>query len=289
LVISFLARPNILCAILKRVGILKQPLIINEVTPPDSHKRLERVMIRRFYPLANQIVVPSESLKEYLVTRMALPPAKIAVIPNPVDSSAIRRRALQDPVEPFLGDCATPTLISAGRLVPVKGFTYLLEAFRLVRNQIRCRLVILGEGDQKEALQSLAGKLSLTQDVRFLGWQANPFSYFKRADLFVSSSLWEAFGNVLVEAMCCGLPVVGFSCPGGPREILGDNRYGVLVPVGDTKALAEAVLRLLTDQNLYVHYRQQSLDRSRDFEIEKVAAQWQKIIAAHLKPTVSIT
>jgi glycosyltransferase involved in cell wall biosynthesis len=121
----------------------------------------------------------------------------------------------------------------------------LLRAFARVRSARPARLVILGEGSQLRALQSLASELGIGDDVLFPGFVSNPFAYMARARAFVLSSAWEGFGNVLVEAMACGCPVISTDCPSGPAEILEGGRYGSLVPVGDPTPMAEAILETL--------------------------------------------
>jgi glycosyltransferase involved in cell wall biosynthesis len=101
--------------------------------------------------------------------------------------------------------------------------------------------MILGEGEERQPLEALARELRLDADVALPGFVSNPYAYMKRAAVFAASSRWEGFGNVLVEAMACGAPVVSTDCPSGPREILEGGRHGLLVPVGDAQALARAI------------------------------------------------
>ena len=103
------------------------------------------------------------------------------------------------------------------------------------------RLLILGDGKQRGELLRLAARLGVADDVALPGFVLNPYVYMRRAGLFVLSSLWEGFGNVLVEAMACGTPVVATDCPSGPAEILGGGKYGPLVPIGNDVVLAEAI------------------------------------------------
>jgi len=134
-----------------------------------------------------------------------------------------------------------PVILGAGRLNPQKNFSLLLRAFAGVRQQRSARLIIMGEGPQRPELEKLAQDLGVAADVALPGYVANPYAAFSRANLFVLSSDYEGLGNVLIEAMACGCPVVATDCPSGPREILSDGRYGALPPVGDAKAMAEAM------------------------------------------------
>jgi glycosyltransferase involved in cell wall biosynthesis len=138
-----------------------------------------------------------------------------------------------------------PVILSAGRLVAKKDLATLLRAFARVREAERARLIILGEGRERSRLEGLAHKLGIAQDLKIVGWVANPYAYMARAAVFASSSIREGFGNVLVEALACGCPVVATDCPSGPAEILGDGRYGRLVAPSDAEALAAALLDAL--------------------------------------------
>jgi glycosyltransferase involved in cell wall biosynthesis len=136
-------------------------------------------------------------------------------------------------------------MTGAGRLTRQKDFATLLRAFALVLKRRPVRLLLLGDGPERKRLESLAAELGISAVVDFYGFVANPFPFIARSDLFVLSSAWEGFGNVLVEAMALGVPVVSTDCPSGPREILHDGTLGPLVAVADHTALAEAILATL--------------------------------------------
>jgi glycosyltransferase involved in cell wall biosynthesis len=135
--------------------------------------------------------------------------------------------------------------LSAGRLVAKKQYGVLLEAFAQLRAQRSARLVILGDGPERGRIEQRARQLGVSDDVRLLGWCENPYPYLQRAAVFAMTSNREGFGNVLVEALRCGCPVVATDCPSGPGEILGGGRFGELVPVGDVPAVAAALARSL--------------------------------------------
>jgi glycosyltransferase involved in cell wall biosynthesis len=109
------------------------------------------------------------------------------------------------------------------------------------------RLVILGEGEDRDRLERLARELGVAADTALPGFVTNPFAWMARAAVFAHSSAWEGFANVLCEALTCGCPVVSTDCPGGASEILDHGAIGPLVPVGDDRALADAILALLSD------------------------------------------
>ena len=115
------------------------------------------------------------------------------------------------------------------------------RAFARLRARHPARLLILGEGNQRPALEALARELGIAADLRLAGFVPNPLAYLRRARLFVLSSAWEGLPTVLIEALACGCPVVSTDCPSGPAEILDSGRWGGLVPVGDVEALTAAI------------------------------------------------
>jgi glycosyltransferase involved in cell wall biosynthesis len=184
----------------------------------------------------------SEALRR-LLGGTGCPP--IHTLWNPVDLPAVRALA-EEPVEhPWLQPGERPVVVSVGRLVAAKDYATLLRAFRLLRRGLDCRLVIVGEGRQRERLTRLARKLGVAEDFDLPGFRANPFPFVARADLFVASSIFEGANNALMEALALGAPCVSTDCRSGPREVLEGGRYGRLVPVGDAAALAAAMLATL--------------------------------------------
>jgi len=165
-------------------------------------------------------------------------------------------------------------LVTVGRLVDLKDHVTLINAFAKVREDIDVRLYIIGDGPNRKKLERLGQTLGLADDIRFLGWQRNPFALLKQADAFVLSSRFEGFGNVIVEAMACGLPVISTDCPSGPHEILEGGETGVLVPVGDVDALAQAITAMLSNRQKLAEYAQKSKSRVKDFDVSRVASEY---------------
>jgi len=167
-----------------------------------------------------------------------------------------------------------PVIVTAGRLVPVKDHRTLLKAFALLRASRDARLVIFGEGPLESELRAAAQEAGIGEDVLFAGYVNDPAACYAAADLFVLSSTSEGFGNVLVEAMASGVPVVSTDAPHGPREILDDGRFGALVPVGDAAALAKAMAEML-GQPTSADVLQ---SRAADFEIVKIGDRYEALL-----------
>ena len=204
-------------------------------------KRSHSAAMRRYYPRNDGLIAVSRGVARDLLETLRIPAEKIHVVRNPVVTPDLVRMADAPVDHPWLSGDGPPVILGAGRLEPQKDFPTLIRAFALLRRERPSRLVILGKGGQRGQLHSLAEELGVAGEVSFPGFVDNPYAYMARSRLFVLSSAWEGFGNVLVEALAVGVPVVATDCPSGPREILQDGRYGALVPVGDVPALASAM------------------------------------------------
>lgn len=205
------------------------------------HRRLLPALMRWFYPWARQIVTVSQGVAEDLPRVTGLDPARIRTIYNPVIVPDLDEKANAPFAHPWFAPGEPPVLLAVGRLVPQKDFSTLIRAFARLRQTRAARLIVLGEGAERSALETLIRELNLEEDVSLPGFILNPYPYMARASAFVLSSRWEGLGIVLIEAMYLGTPVVATDCPHGPREILHDGKYGQLVPVGDEEALAKAI------------------------------------------------
>lgn len=232
-------------------------------------------LIRPSYRWADAAVGVSKGVAKRLRRMPGLAPNRVYSIPNPAWSPDIETHAKSAAsTHGWLEDKRVPVIISAGRMEAQKDFANLLRAFSKVRSRRLAKLVIIGEGSQQRQLEALAIELGIDQDLAMPGFQKNPFVWFAKADVFVMSSIHEGFGNVLVECMACGTPVVSTDCPSGPSEILEGGVYGPLVPVGDHAALAEAIEQQL-DNPISVDWLKA---RAREFSIEaSCSAYWDLI------------
>jgi glycosyltransferase involved in cell wall biosynthesis len=196
---------------------------------------------RLLSPCMAAAVGVSDGIARELVGSAGLSRNKVVTIHNIVIRDGLLDRSAEQIDHPWLSDRSTPLFVTAGRLVPQKDHETLLNALALHRRSGgNARLLILGSGPLDDVLKRHAAALGLETSVCFVGFRANPLPWLRHADVFVLSSRSEGFGNVLVEAMACGTPVIATDCDHGPREILEDGRYGVLVPPRDPRALARA-------------------------------------------------
>lgn len=232
---------------------------------------------RLLYPFADRIVAISDGVREYLVRERNIPREKIVTIHNPVDIGRIQKLSQEQVDDPWLRDKDKPVVLWVGRIAAVKGLEYLIGAFGRVLREIDARLIIVGEGSEESTIRDLTRQKGLEEHVRFAGFQSNPYRYMSRSSVFAFPSLSEGFGMVLVEAMACGLPAVSTDCVAGPNEILENGRCGILVPVGDEGALAQAIVTMLTNAELRARLVSEALRRVADFEPAKMVASYEQL------------
>jgi glycosyltransferase involved in cell wall biosynthesis len=178
-----------------------------------------------------------------------------------------------------------PLVISTGRLDIQKNFDLLIKAHALVLNKgYQHRLIILGEGKERRNLETLISTLGVQGSVIMPGFVDDPIKYMKRSSVFVLPSRFEGFGMVLLEAMSAGTPVISTDCVAGPREILGNNEFGLLVPVEDVDLLADAIIRMLSDKEIRKYYQNKGLERSKDFSYQNIIPYWDQLFSS-VKPT----
>ena len=216
-----------------------------ELASGSFKHKLALQLLKRLFPVADGIVAVSHGVADDLQALIPNMSHKVTTIYNPVVRPQIVEQSQTPPEHVWFAPGAAPVILSAGRLTTVKDHVTLLKAFALVFLKRRVRLVILGDGPERETLLELAERLELSEHVDLPGFKVNPFTYMSKAGVFVLSSRYEGFPNVLVQAMACGAPVVSTDCRSGPREILEDGKWGHLVPVGDWRAMAEAILETL--------------------------------------------
>lgn len=217
----------------------------SRVTPFDTYSNrwltkrwLLKILSRLSFARADALTCVSKDMVGQYRTLFGQAAPHVAVY-NIVDDAAARARAADPVAEPWLNDKRGPVVIAAGTLAPWKGFGDLIDAFASVRRE--ARLIILGDGPLRGALEAQIARLGLGERVKLPGFVHQPINFFARAEVFALSSTVEGLPNVLVEAMIAGCTPVATDCPTGPREVLDGGRFGYLVPVGDVAALAAAI------------------------------------------------
>jgi glycosyltransferase involved in cell wall biosynthesis len=271
-VISFIDATNVR-ALLAAQG-LDLPVVITEHCDPFHNYLGEgwESLRRRSYTQANYLSVLTAEAALYFSGFMG---ERVRVMPNPIAKAA--RPAVQ---ETIVRAQTKGTLLAMGRLAPEKGFDLLLQAFALIAGRQPCwSLEIWGEGPSRAHLEHCASALGLEGRVRFCGFTKSPFEVMRRADLFVVSSRSEGFSNVLAEAMACGLPVISFDCPSGPRHIVRDGVDGALVAAQDVPALATTLERLMADEAERLRLAANAVQVKERFGIERVMSMWEQLLS----------
>lgn len=269
---------------LKAVGPDRPRWICREDSNPDAEigdllgwpigRAAVRMATQSAYRSADCRLVVTQDLASRMIKLDAFEAGRLHAIHNPIDVAGIERRA----AEPLAAE--RPFIVSAGRLVRQKGFDLLIKAFADSRAARDLDLVILGQGPLEAALKAQAAALGVADRVRFPGFQANPWAWFARARLFVLSSRWEGFGNVVAEALACGAPALVTDCDFGPREQVEHGRSGWVAASDDAGALAKAMDDLLGDPALAARLAAGGRVRARAFDLGRIAAAYSELFVA---------
>lgn len=279
--LGFMTYPNLL---LLGAGVGARghvPVVATEHVTPDAlratlGKRAQLLAAAPLYRRAARVVAVSDGMRDAFVRTLRLPRERVETIYNPFDPAL--DDLLAAPVDdPWLHD-GQPLLVAVGRLAPQKGYPIMLRALAEVRRQVPARLLVLGDGEQRDALAGLARQLGLEEAVRFAGFVDNPFPYMRAASAYVLSSHWEGFPFVLVEASRAGAAIVAANCPFGVDEVLVPDESGLLVPPEDPAALAAGILRVLRDPDLAGRLRRGARERSERFTPELAAERYTALL-----------
>ena len=309
--------PNILSGYSKNIVVVHENRF---AALKDIQGKAVNKMLKYLYSFKNvyRVVTVSEGIRESFIEILGLNPDKIVSIYNPYDIDDIKRKSLFQ-IKEYHTLFDTPVITITGRLTMAKGQWYLLRIFRELKKIIpEYKLIILGIGELKNELIDLSNTLGLktfdidekknfdiNYDVYFLGFQSNPFYFVKHSKLFVMTSLWEGFGNTIVEAMICGTPVISVDCPSGPGEIISpvfkakntklhemyDDEFGILMPAFEN-TYKEADVPLCENEMLWVdtlntllrnekkleEYQVKGLRRAKDFHVNIIMEEWKHLI-----------
>jgi glycosyltransferase involved in cell wall biosynthesis len=260
---------------------------INFYFKDNVKKRLTwNFMVRFFCRYSDRIVVASEGIKEECITEYKADRKKVVTINNSVDAQSIGRF----PVESIEGGSSPDHFVisTAGRLSAEKNIAVLLNAFALLRRDLKAKLWIVGDGPERPHLESLAAGLNIMDDIVFWGFQENLYKFIKKSDIFVHTSLFEGFGNIILEAMACGVPVIATDCPFGPREIINNGENGILVPVSDEGALAKALKMVLENKEARKRFVENAYKRLSEFTPEGMVRSYEDVFlsTAHSNGTL---
>ncbi|MBK9132157.1 MAG: glycosyltransferase [Gammaproteobacteria bacterium] len=218
-------------------------MTLQALRPGKRHSRI--AALRRYYPRCDAIVAVSQGVARSFSQLVDIPEHRLTVIPNPVVTPALVARAETPPGHPWFDAPSMPIIIWVGRMEAQKNADLLVEAFDQLRTTTECRLAFVGTGSEQPRLIERARTSPYSDAIAFLGHQKNPYGFIRRSAVLALSSNWEGFGNVLVEAMALGVPVVSTDCPSGPAEILESGRWGPLIPPNDAAALATGIRQCL--------------------------------------------
>lgn len=278
---STLFRANTISALAIKLARVNTKLILRHpnMLYPEGNKRLSfysRISNKLAIWAANQadiLVLTSKAMKGELLELSDINDSKIKIIPNPVPIDLIQLKAKEESGHKWLDNKDLPVVLAVGRLTYQKNFESLMKAFAKLRNSLECRLIILGEGEERAKLERLVQELKIQEYVSMPGFVSNPYSYMSRCDAFVLPSRWEGFPNVLVEAMACGAKVIATDCPGGSAEILENGKWGELVPIDDSLQLNKKIYECLSDDK-----KPDVFHRVNDFSLEKIMMRFVGVI-----------
>ena len=279
--LTLLTRANLIACFAKRYG-WKGKLIISERADTIAYYETVRFgsfmvwLVKKYYQEADVVTAISKGIASSLKT---LGIQNCKVIYNPIDTSVKQPNNYKTHI-PF-------TFINVARMDPQKNQELLLRGFAELRDQ-NCKLIILGKGKLQNRLKKLASKLKIKNRVEFAGFQTDVKSWLKKSDCLVLSSDYEGLGNVIIEALNSGIPVISTDCRFGPREILAPEtdihasitdhietgRYGILTPIKNVNWMAEAMKEMIANSALRDKYSKQGLERVLDFDIKEIAKQY---------------
>jgi len=229
------------------------------------------------YRLFDKIITPSIGLKNFFINRLSVDEKKIATINNPIINLKQSNVFLQKRTPSIKKNDLV--LITVTRLnMFQKDFKTLFFALREINEKINFRLIILGEGKDKRKIIELSNRLGIANKIKLIGFKKDPIRYINKANIFVFSSFYEGFANVLIEAMVSGVPIVATDCDFGPKEIVDNGKNGILVPSEDHKAMANAVIMLYKNNKLREKFINNGFKRVKDYDETRSFRMWNKFI-----------
>ncbi|WP_027965250.1 glycosyltransferase [Halalkalibacillus halophilus] len=283
IVFSTIPNYNMIAIFAKLLSFSKAKIIVREAAYLGGTKKSDRTLkiYGLFYRFSSKIIALSEGVKQNLIHKYGADQAKVSVIYNPIDLDHIKKQSRKEELpEPyqFLLDSKKKKIVTAGRMVDDKDHQTLLNAFQRVQRELDTELIIMGEGPLREKLIEQSRALDIEDRVHFIGFQQNPYTFFRLADVFVLTSKKEGFGHVIAEALATGTPVVTTDAKPGAAEVLMQGEYGRIVEIGDVESLAEQLTIILTtDPQEIEAIREKGLQRVEDFEAKTIVKQYENV------------
>ena len=221
----------------------KSKLIARETNIPSirqKDKKIHKYIYKKFYKYFNAIVCQSLGMYEDLSHIFNIPKNKLVIINNPIDCDFIEKK-----IDKKENDHYKSNIVAVGStLGEQKGFERLIDSFSFIKDK-NIKLIILGEGPSRKKLQNKINKAKLQDQIHLVGLQKDPIKFLKRTDVFALSSFSEGFPNTMLEAGLCGVPTVAFKVKGGIKDIIIEGMNGFIVPDGDLKLFAEALIKAI--------------------------------------------
>lgn len=276
-VLSTLGYMNVAVLVIRPLLRGRPRIVVREANLPVRNVRAQPPIIRPLllalyrvlYRRADLVIAQCDDMRDDLIRFLRCEPALVRRIYNPVDLRRIARAAEGPNPYPPGGT----NLLAVGSFIDQKGFEVLLSAFALVRaKRPATRLTVLGDGPLRADLEKLSAQLGIADAVSMPGFVSNPYPWYRHADAYVLSSWWEGLPNTILEALSCETRVVATDCRSGPRELLADGAFGVLVPVGDPAALADGILRHLDEPS-------RADDRAATFDVRTIVKEYEAVLA----------
>jgi N-acetylgalactosamine-N,N'-diacetylbacillosaminyl-diphospho-undecaprenol 4-alpha-N-acetylgalactosaminyltransferase len=284
--LTFMNRPSYVAIFSKIFGNRVYNIISERSTPSMMYRddnilsKISKILIKKLYPKADLIIANAEGNRIDLIDNFGIAESKVITIPNLFDLEKIEKNSNE-----FVTNINFNrfTFITVGRLDEGKNHKLMINAFSKLED-VSTQLIILGEGINREALERQIIELKLMKRVFLVGFDNNPYKYFSKSDIFLFTSRYEGFPNVLVEALACGLPVISTDCKSGPREILAPSldvyfqlqkgielvEYGVLTPVDREEDFLESMNLLCKNKIIRDKYRNRAKDRAKSFDKESI-------------------
>lgn len=293
IVFSTLAPVNIICILAKllirdnTIKFIIRETTIKSISIENTKKRkieklIYKYLIRSFYNYADSIIALSEGAKRDLVENFGVIESKVKVIYNPLDIEEITEKSLEN-VQGLNPESIK--IVCVGSLLKSKGHIFLIQAIEILikEYQYPIEAYFIGNGKMKDVLYNEVSKRNLISNIHFLGFRTNPYKYVRNSDIFVLPSLWEGFGNVIIEAMACNTPVISTSCESGPKEIITNTVNGLLVEPHNIEALVNAIKSIIENEELRYRIVMNGAKRAQDFNVKIIVKEYENHVISLLK------